>query len=225
MFWWGLGRSVSEMLRCGAIWAPPSVCFERNRWPQVTPEDRAASPAPHNPLPPSHSRTLPQLPHFSKNKTGGKILQLKPKRIFREFLRLELHCTVLVNGFEDPPSSRTLALSTTFNLNLLLGQRQLVCALHIKCALDCDFGAASLPHLNLGVQNHSPNPSFDISMGPKSDHCLALSVPHWFTHHVEFCSNWICQTCEVDFTTVFVNIDLWISLSCYMDWNLVHGFI
>ena len=149
MFWWGLGRSVSEMLRCGAIWAPPSVCFERNRWPQVTPEDRAASPAPHNPLPPPHSRTTTST--FSKSKVGGKVLPLKPKCIFRECLRLELHCKVLVNGFEDPHSSRTLALSTTFNLNLLLGQRQLVCALHIKCALDCDFGAASLPHLNLGI--------------------------------------------------------------------------
>ena len=33
---------------------------------------------------------------------------------------------------------------------------------------------------------------------------------------VEFCSNWFCQTCEVDFTTGFVNVDLWISLSCYI---------
>ena len=52
---------------------------------------------------------------------------------------------------------------------------------------------------------------------PKSDHCVALSVTFsscWFF------SNWIFQSCYVDLSRLldgFVKIDVWISLSCYMD--------
>ena len=32
-------------------------------------------------------------------------------------------------------------------------------------------------------------------IGPKSDHCLALSVSQKVRPHVEFCSTWICRSC------------------------------
>ena len=46
---------------------------------------------------------------------------------------------------------------------------------------------------------------------------------------VEFCSNWICQSCKMNFSMqldVFVKINRWISLSCYMDLSkFIHVFL
>ena len=43
---------------------------------------------------------------------------------------------------------------------------------------------------------------------------------------VEFCSNWICRICYMEFSRFwFVKIDQWISLICSMDLSkLIHGF-
>ena len=57
-----------------------------------------------------------------------------------------------------------------------------------------------------------------IVFGPKSDHCLALSVSHSISALVEFCSNYICQSScmnlskndEWKFSHGFVKIDMWI---------------
>ena len=43
----------------------------------------------------------------------------------------------------------------------------------------------------------------------------------------EFCSNWICQSCYMDFSKVldgFVKIDIWISLSCTIV-QLLYDFV
>ena len=68
---------------------------------------------------------------------------------------------------------------------------------------------------------------------PKCVHCLVSPSPSAL---VWFCSNWICQSCEMDIIWVFrgiVIIYLWISLSCYIDlskWcmdlsKLSHGLV
>ena len=49
--------------------------------------------------------------------------------------------------------------------------------------------------------------SWLIFIGHKSDHCLALSVPESRTALVQYCSNWICQSCYIDFSKL---LDGWI---------------
>ena len=51
---------------------------------------------------------------------------------------------------------------------------------------------------------------------PNSDHCLALSVTESVSPLVEFCLNWICQSCYMHIFKLsdgFVKNVIWISLS------------
>ena len=67
----------------------------------------------------------------------------------------------------------------------------------------------------------SADPSPIIAMSYQSV-CQSVSA------FCEFCSNWICQSCSMDFSKLldgFVKIDRWISLSCFMDLSkLIHGY-
>ena len=73
--------------------------------------------------------------------------------------------------------------------------------------------------------------NFFTFIGPKSDHCIDLSLSYSLTPLVEVCSNWIYQMCYMDFyKLLFIKFDIyiWISVyrSCYMDWSkLIHGFL
>ena len=68
-----------------------------------------------------------------------------------------------------------------------------------------------------------------LFIGPKSDHRLARSLCNSVRALVEFSSNWICQSCYMDFYRLlvgFVKIDVRISPSCYMYLSkLIHGFL
>ena len=63
---------------------------------------------------------------------------------------------------------------------------------------------------------------FFIFIGPKSDHCLVLSLRHSLSAFVDFCSL-LDLSKSLD---GYVKIDKWISPGCYMDLSkLINGFV
>ena len=85
-------------------------------------------------------------------------------------------------------------------------------------------------HLNFPSWYSSGGESLSdvIFIGPKSDHCLVLSVSPLLTGLVKFCRKyWICQSCLVDLLLHgYVKIDTWICKNWYMDLSkLLHEYV